>query len=561
MATPSQKKTLNLKGTGRDILSRVAEGMSTLRFMILGLVVVSVLVPSFFSWLLASNRINNILRERVYRDIELKNQRIAERILDWIETRANDVQDFALTSLLLQEEVKNLSGPGKPGKDDHSVSNLESYLSYLLEGSSFFDAMAILSPEGKILASQPSGENFTIPLESLGILGAGPVIREITEAGNSRLAVAQRLEFTGGAKSPVFCARIGENLLEKTIRELAPRDSTVYLLDFEGSIKVSTVKLPPGKKAPSEAIALLRSAADKHAFFRGLDGKDVIATSALLNPLSWGIVLETSRKSAFSPLGVFRFQMLLMALILSGLLLVPALLFARGIVLPLEELSKVSRSIRSGKPGLLVQSKVRGELGEFIATFNSMSTSLQKSLEEIKSVNESLLQMSITDPLTGRYNRRYIRDYLIRELQLVARTRHPLTILMIDLDNFKKYNDAYGHIAGDEALRQLGEILLGSVRQSDVVGRFGGEEWIICLNYTDKEAGSITAEKIRKIIAGNIFHLKGENTRITLSIGVATAPSDGIDFTEIIDAADSALYRAKEAGRNCVRVFSAPAPS
>ncbi|MBN2720062.1 MAG: GGDEF domain-containing protein [Proteobacteria bacterium] len=560
MSAPSREKPLGPKRRGGKILSRIAEGMSTLRFMILGLVVVSVLVPSFFSWLLASNRINNILRERVYRDIELKNQRIAEQVLDWIETRADDVQNFALTSLLLQEEVKNLSGPGAHGEDGHSVSNLESYLSYLLEGSTFFDAMAILSPEGEILASQPSGENFILPPESLGVLGAGPVIREIMETGNSRLAVAQRLDFTGGAKSAVFCARIGENLLKKTIRELSPDDSTVYLIDLEGSIKVSTLDLPPGRKAPPEAVALLHGP-EKHAFFRGLEGKHVIATSDFLKTLSWGIVLETSLKSAFSPLGVFRFQMLLMALVLSGLLLVPALFFARGIVLPLEELSRVSRNIRSGKPGVQVQSKVRGELGEFIATFNSMSTSLQESLEEIKSTNETLLQMSITDPLTGRYNRRYIRDYLNRELQLVARTRHPLTILMIDLDNFKKYNDTYGHIAGDEALRQCGEILLGSVRQSDVVGRFGGEEWIVCLNYTDKEAGSTTAEKIRKIIAGNIFHLRGENTRITVSIGVATAPSDGIDYTEIIDAADSALYRAKEAGRDCVRVFSAPAPS
>jgi len=260
-------------------------------------------------------------------------------------------------------------------------------------------------------------------------------------------------------------------------------------------------------------------------------------------------------------LPAFRFQMFLMALVLAGLFLFPALLFARAIVLPLEELSQTSRSIRTGKPGLQVQSKIKGELGEFIASFNSMSISLQRSLEEIIATSENLRRMTITDPLTGQYNRRYILDYLTRELQLVSRTRNPLTILMIDLDHFKGYNDTYGHIAGDEALRQLGEILVGSVRQSDVVGRFGGEEWIICLNYTDKKAGGETAEKIRKVIAGNIFHLKGENTRITVSIGVATAPLDGTDFSEIIEAADSALYQAKEAGRDCVRVFSGPETS
>jgi len=560
MKKPTKNNQPRRKNTAAGFFSRVAGRMMTLRFQILGLVVVSVLVPSFFAGLLASNKINNILREQVYRDIELKTERLAERTLDWIETRADDVQDFALTSILLQEEVKVLTGEVNPEKRAQSASNLERYLSYLLEGNRFFDAITILAPDRSVLATQPSEGNFTLPLDSLGILGTSPVTREIMEGEVSRLAVAQRLDFTSGTESAVFVARIGANLLEETILNLAPQGSIVYLVDLEGRIKASNIDLPPGKTAPSAAVALLGSA-EKHAIYKGLRGKEVISTSAPMESLPWGIVLETSRKEAFKPLPAFRFQMFLMALVLAGLFLFPALLFARAIVLPLEELSQTSRSIRTGKPGLQVQSKIKGELGEFIASFNSMSISLQRSLEEIIATSENLRRMTITDPLTGQYNRRYILDYLTRELQLVSRTRNPLTILMIDLDHFKGYNDTYGHIAGDEALRQLGEILVGSVRQSDVVGRFGGEEWIICLNYTDKKAGGETAEKIRKVIAGNIFHLKGENTRITVSIGVATAPLDGTDFSEIIEAADSALYQAKEAGRDCVRVFSGPETS
>ena len=131
-------------------------------------------------------------------------------------------------------------------------------------------------------------------------------------------------------------------------------------------------------------------------------------------------------------------------------------------------------------------------------------------------------------------------------------------MIMLDIDHFKLVNDKYGHITGDDVLENIGSILLRRIRDTDTAGRYGGEEWIICFNQTDKETGLKIAEKLRKAVAGNIFHLKGENTRITVSTGVATAPADGTDYEELIDAADAALYTAKEAGRNCVRAFTGP---
>jgi diguanylate cyclase (GGDEF)-like protein len=260
------------------------------------------------------------------------------------------------------------------------------------------------------------------------------------------------------------------------------------------------------------------------------------------------------------PLVRFRAQVFLMALVLASLFLVPALLFARAIVRPLEELSRVSRRIRSGKPGLEVKDRAGGELGEFIQTFNSMSISLKESLEEIQAHSEQMRVMTITDPLTGHYNRRYIEDYLSRELELSVRTGEPLTVLMIDLDRFKDFNDTYGHIAGDEALKQLADLLVQNVRKTDVVSRYGGEEWIVCLSHTGREGGKKIAEKLREATEKNILLLKGEETRITISIGLATAPQDGSSFEEIVEAADAAMYAAKESGRNRVEIFTGPAP-
>jgi diguanylate cyclase (GGDEF)-like protein len=538
-------------------LRRAAERFRTLRFQVLGIVVLSVLIPSFLAGWLASTRISDILRQQVFREIESKTEKIAESVSDWIDSRSSDIRDFALTSILLQEEVKALVGKMSPEEQTVSIKNVKRYLTYLLEDNQHFDAISIVSPDGSILAEHPPGVKIADSRDTSDIIDTSPVVMEVTINDKSRLAIAQPMNLKGERGSAAFIARTKENLLKEVILESAPAGSTVYLVDQEGNIKVSNVDLKGRQTAPGAALALFSEKAT-HSIYKGIEGEEVIAKVVPLTFLQWGVILETSREKAFQPLSTFRFQMIFMALALASIFLVPAVLLARTIVLPLEELSRVSKRIRTGKPGLQVESTIKGELGEFIATFNSMSISLKESLEEINATNEQLRIISITDSLTGRYNRRYIKDYLTRELQLVSRTRHSLTVLMMDLDNFKRYNDTYGHIAGDEALRQLGDILVGSVRKNDVVGRYGGEEWIICFNQTDKETGLKIAEKLRKAIAGNIFHLKGENTRITVSAGVATAPADGTNYEELIDAADAALYMAKESGRNCVRAFTGP---
>ena len=116
---------------------------------------------------------------------------------------------------------------------------------------------------------------------------------------------------------------------------------------------------------------------------------------------------------------------------------------------------------------------------------------------------------------------------------------------------------AHDHIA----LKQLGEVLVESVRRTDVVARYGGEEWIICLSHTSSVGGHEIAEKLRKAVEQKVFDLRGQETRITVSIGIATAPQDGADYTTIVEAADTAMYLAKANGRNQIQVFTGPEPS
>ena len=541
-----------------EMRNRFAEKIKTLRFQVLGIVIASVLIPSFLGGWFASNRINNILRNQVYNEIETRTQRLSEQLEDWFNSRSREVQAFTV-SYLLKEDLKNLQENESKKEKEKSRRNIHSYLAYLLEDNDFFSGITILNIDGSPIINQPL-ENRQMLEGVQAVPYENQLIDYITTEDGNRLMLSQKMSLGEDLAPIVLTALMKIEHLQEKIVKLAPPESVVYLLDYEGNIKAANIELEKTVTAPGGAVAILHKGV-KRSIYKGLQGQDVIATSAEIEIPRWGVVLETSKEEALLPLVVFRRQVLFMALTLAGLFLVPALLLARTLVLPLEELSKVSRRIRAGKPGLQVKARIGGELGEFISTFNSMSLSLKDSLKEITAKNEELRLMSITDPLTGRHNRRYIEDYLARELELANRTGDPLSILMIDLDHFKEYNDTYGHIAGDVALKELGDILVQTVRKTDVVARYGGEEWIICLSHTDKEGGAMIAEKLRKAVEKNIFMLKGQDTRITVSIGVATAPEDGSDYVVIVEAADTAMYLAKASGRNQSKVFTGPGSS
>jgi diguanylate cyclase (GGDEF)-like protein len=175
-------------------------------------------------------------------------------------------------------------------------------------------------------------------------------------------------------------------------------------------------------------------------------------------------------------------------------------------------------------------------------------------------LREALRNQSIRDPLTGLYNRRYLEETMERETRRAVRAEHGLGLLMLDLDHFKKFNDTYGHDAGDAVLRETASFLTKSVRSEDIVCRFGGEEFVIILPMADLEASHGRAERIRsKLRELTILHQGKSLGIVTVSVGVAELPQHGTSPHDLIAAADAALYRAKREGRDRV-VVADPAP-
>lgn len=175
---------------------------------------------------------------------------------------------------------------------------------------------------------------------------------------------------------------------------------------------------------------------------------------------------------------------------------------------------------------------------------------------EVKELHEKLREQSIRDPLTGLYNRRYLEESLERELVLAFREEHPVSIIMGDLDHFKKINDSFGHLAGDQVLRVFADLIKRSARGSDICCRYGGEEFILVLPRMTEKSSFDRAEQLRREIQSSPVIYGDLSISVTCSFGIASFPVNGMTGNEVIAAADSALYSVKEAGRNQVGVCS-----
>jgi diguanylate cyclase (GGDEF)-like protein len=173
---------------------------------------------------------------------------------------------------------------------------------------------------------------------------------------------------------------------------------------------------------------------------------------------------------------------------------------------------------------------------------------------------EETRRLSITDPLTGIGKRRHFIELAQREFQRSHRYQRPLSLIMLDLDHFKVVNDTYGHLVGDKVLRAIAKLCENNLRESDIIGRYGGEEFLILLpetpgyesdpNKSDEHTAKAVAERLRKMVESTPTQTAQGKIPITISLGIAELTGDIDDLDTLIDRADQALYQAKQGGRN-----------
>jgi len=193
--------------------------------------------------------------------------------------------------------------------------------------------------------------------------------------------------------------------------------------------------------------------------------------------------------------------------------------------------------------------------GELIARVKT-HLKLKELYESLQETNRQLQRLANCDGLTGLYNHRYFQETLARDFDRVCRYKEFFSLLLFDIDFFKKFNDTYGHQVGDIVLKTLGGLITEVKRNSDLSARYGGEEFVLILYHTDKEGAAQIAERLRSAVESHTILHDGLELKVTISIGVACFPNEEIQDTKtLISCADIALYKAKELGRNQVVVY------
>ncbi len=206
---------------------------------------------------------------------------------------------------------------------------------------------------------------------------------------------------------------------------------------------------------------------------------------------------------------------------------------------------------KTGKIGYLV---VKGMPPEHHEKFTILAHQFALALRRIKLYHE-IERVAITDSLTELHTRRYATERFQEELKRSQARGMKLSFLMIDTDHFKTFNDQHGHLMGDQILREVGRLIRENTREIDIAGRFGGEEFCVILPDTDRLGARFASERIRQAVEASVIKAYDAEVKVTVSVGAATCPEDGIHVEELTDKADWALYRAKREGRNRICSF------
>jgi len=298
---------------------------------------------------------------------------------------------------------------------------------------------------------------------------------------------------------------------------------------------------------------------------KSYDGREVFHSKVHFEDLGWWLVYEEDYDIAMAPVLEAQQRIWVSVLVVGAIAILAALRIAQSILKPIKGLALGARRINEGLVGIKIPRGGSDEIGLMIDTFNEMAMKITLSQAELQyknkmlntqndrlqEMNERLERISVTDGLTGLFNHRHFWNLLNTELTRVNLHHGHLALVLLDLDDFKKVNDKFGHSVGDLLLQTVANVLSDTVRDTDIVARYGGEEFAVLLPDTDDSGVQQVAEKIRASVEAVRFAIPDTDIvlKVTVSIGVSAFRGDRREF---FNAADRALYKSKAAGKNCV---------
>ena len=518
--------------------------LESIRNKLLAFAVLATLIPSCSTAWVSYTHNKRSLGEKITGELQSVSSETAREIDLWVKERLYDLRVFASS----YEVSENLDPNAKPGR--HALTRLNDYLTSVRERFSDYEELIVMNESGRAVATSASRAglvqlpaNWLNDVRANGAALGDPYWDEAHKRVVMIAAVPIRLangRFMGG-----LTAKLNLGTVDDILKRLTPGTSgQVYLITAQGKVITSSrvgSREPMRSQLPASTTQALRKRQATTLEYNGFDQQRVVGALRQIPRLNWSVVAETQVRKAYEQVIRLRNET---ALIVTALLLgVGLLAYSLGllIVRPLDRLTRGAAEVAAGDLAVDLPVTSGGEVGYLTEVFNNMVNRLREGRQELE-------RLSVTDALTKLYNRRHLMETLTIELQRCRRHKRVLSVIMADVDEFKKYNDEFGHLAGDQVLVQVASVLRESTRDVDCVARYGGEEFLLVLPETPAEGAGQVSERIRDHLAETKFAVG----QITVSIGIAEFPAHGDSPEAVIASADAAMYQAKRAGRDRV---------
>ncbi len=483
---------------------------------------------------------------------------VVERSFPETTRRAAHQMDGWLTAAVADLDRRTAPLQTQRGDPDRALTALRRAVA----DSRFLDAAWLVSPG----AVRGTGLALSDSQRDALLRQSGRLRSLALDGGGSLLVAARALPAARGGPTWIFARLRAEGLVGALPWDGLHAVGRGLLVDGQGA--VSPIGANRDGSLPRRFPPALLQGEQQLLAYKTEDGQRIIAASRRLAAIDWYLVVGADLDVGFAPVLGLVLRLIgidVVLMLLAGWL---AYRSATRLVRPLEALWKGARRISGGDLSVEFHDTGRqDEIGQLMRSFNAMTRKLHEDQIEIESAqrqlrtqnqalqsaNEILSQLSITDGLTKLHNHRFFQDHLTREIKRANRTGEPLCMLLIDIDDFKRLNDRYGHAAGDAILVRIAAVMSEVVRDSDLLARYGGEEFVVLASGTALEGALSLAEKLRMAVEVTALFLDDSlgTARVTISIGVAAYEGDRRSFFR---QADRALYDAKAAGKNCVVV-------
>ncbi|HWN17840.1 MAG TPA: diguanylate cyclase [Gemmatimonadales bacterium] len=530
--------------------------LDTVRSKILAFALAVTVIPTGLTAWISYTQNRKALEEKISQELLSASAQTAREMDVWLKERLYDLRVFASSYEVSENLARGAAGSKTEGR-------LNDYLNSVRERFSDYEELVVLDPQGRMVASSASKPRaFRLPDNWKNELSAtNAVVGEAfwdQSLGMGTLLVAVPVQRADGRLLGALAARLNLRGAKDGLLTFAPgKYGQIYLIGTGGNLIVNSLTTSAELMRLSLKPGILERLIKREGAvltYESVSGVEVLGSLRQVPRVGWSVLSEVPVDTAYQQ--VRRFRDLTLAIVAGLLLGVTAVAYrlALLIVRPLERLAKGAAEVAEGDLAVDLP-KATGEVGDLTYLFNHMVGRLRQSRQDLDDVNETLRErneelerLSASDSLTGLSNRRILTQRLSEELLRAQRQSHSFAVLMLDVDHFKKYNDAYGHPAGDEVLKKVANVLRTCTRAGDCTARYGGEEFAVLLSGKSGDTALQLAERIRERVAAEEF----VGGKVTISGGIAEFPHHGHTAEAVISSADEALYEAKRQGRNRV---------